>query len=97
MVTKATVAPAASADAQFALQQASAAKSLRAILPTSRNDRFGADLWAIEARGSEQEARRRWQLHQQQNSPLSHRQQLGLLLYQADDQRSPLASLHIEV
>ncbi len=51
----------------------------------------------VDPVGSEQEARRRWQLHQQQNSPLSYTQKRGLLHYQVEQPTSPLASLHIEI
>ncbi len=47
--------------------------------------------------GFEQEAKRRWQLHQQQNSPLSYTQKRGISHYQADQTASLLASLHIEI
>lgn len=96
-VTQVIAAPSVAADARLNSPQASAAKNLRSLSPATLEDRWGVDLLAIAARGGEHEARRRWQLHQQQNSPLSYTQKLGLLHYQADQQRSPLASLHIEI
>jgi hypothetical protein len=96
-VNKTIAPPSASSYALLASQPSSAEKLLRSRSPAMVNQSWCAEGLAIEAHGGEHEARRRWQLHQQQNSALSYRQKIGVLYYQADQYLSPLASLHIEV
>ncbi len=87
-VSAALLPPQLSRYAVITPQQAISAKTVRPLpSPTA----------FIDPVGSEQEARRRWQFHQQQNSLLSYTQKQGVLHYQADQQLSPLASLHIEI